>query len=255
MTYHQWRWTLGWFPGEITVVWQIACASGCARRQPRLRHLTAPRSRAHDGEPRTQTSAPLVSILPVERVVICLLFSTGHFARHRTTGADECTPLHAQSQHPRRALSVRRLGFGRKGCVGAQGARRHRAPGMEDPGAGPRNEGHPRDGFAGAGPSRDWCDAPRVCFFLFLVAFCAFVVGLVTAFVPHKGNCTRRGRRCPTSRPSTSLRRPWQTSEESRRISKGISMNRSTSTFQSRFRGHCWKSLLGRSRRMGQTSS
>ena len=35
------------------------------------------------------------------RVLTGLLFSAGDFARHRTTGADECTTLHAQSQHPR----------------------------------------------------------------------------------------------------------------------------------------------------------
>jgi hypothetical protein len=43
---------------------------------------------------------------------------------------------------------------------------------MEDSGAGPRNEGHPRYGFAGAGSPRDWGYASRVCF---LVLACLWV--------------------------------------------------------------------------------
>jgi hypothetical protein len=57
----------------------------------------------------------------------------------------------------------------------------------------------------------------------------------------HKGNFTRLDRRCPTSLPSTSLPQPWQISGELHKTSRRISMNLSTSTssFQSRFRGHC----------------
>jgi len=55
----------------------------------------------------------------------------------------------------------------------------------------------------------------------------------------HKGNFTRLGHRCPMSLPSTSLLQPWQISGESHKTFKRISMNLSTSTFQSRFRGPC----------------
>lgn len=55
----------------------------------------------------------------------------------------------------------------------------------------------------------------------------------------HKGNFTRLDHRCPTCLPSTSLLQLWQISGELHKTSRGISMNLSTSTFQSRFRGHC----------------
>lgn len=89
-------------------------------------------------------------------------FFTGDFTRHRATSANECATFHAQSQHPRRAPRFHRLGLG-KGSVGAQGSRSYWPSSLEDLGARPRNEGHPRDGFAGAGSSGYWCDASRVC--------------------------------------------------------------------------------------------
>jgi hypothetical protein len=49
---------------------------------------------------------------------------------------------------------------------------------MEDPSAGPRNEGHPRYSITGAGPPGDWCYASRVCFLSFLTSWLVF--GLVT---------------------------------------------------------------------------
>jgi hypothetical protein len=52
----------------------------------------------HNGEPCTQTSA--LSCLSFEDILIGLL-STGYFTPHCTTGANECTTLHAQSQHAR----------------------------------------------------------------------------------------------------------------------------------------------------------
>ena len=90
-------------------------------------------------------------------------FSTGDFSRRRATSANEYVAYHAQSQHTRRALRFHRLGLG-KGCVGDQGTRCYWPSSLEDLGTGPRNEGHPRDGFTGAGSSGYRGDASRVCF-------------------------------------------------------------------------------------------
>jgi hypothetical protein len=46
---------------------------------------------------------------------------------------------------------------------------------MEDPSAGPRNEGHPRHSITGAGPPRDWCYTSRVCFLLLDFLACLWV--------------------------------------------------------------------------------
>jgi hypothetical protein len=54
--------------------------------------------RAHNGEPCTQTSA--LSCLSFDEIIIVLL-STGDFTPHCATGANECSTLHAQSQHAR----------------------------------------------------------------------------------------------------------------------------------------------------------
>jgi len=157
--------------------------------------------------------------------------TTDHFTRHRTAGANKCTTFHAQSQHARGAISFHRLSFG-KGYIGAQGSSCLWASSMEDPSAGPRNEGYPRYSITGAGPPRDWCYASRVCF-LFLE-----FLGCLDNFC-HKANFTRLDHHCLMSLPSTLLLRPCQISGELHRTSKRISMNHSTSTFQSPFRGRC----------------
>ena len=126
---------------------------------------------------------------------------TGNFTRHCTTGANECSTLHAQSQHARRALSFRCLSFW-KGCARAQGSSCKWASSMEDPGARPRNEGHPRYCITGARPSRDWCYASRVCFPLLACLAC------LSNNFRRKGNSTRLDHHCPTSLPSTSLLLP-----------------------------------------------
>jgi hypothetical protein len=214
------------FPGESRVS-HLTCRPGSTN----TKRVSAISLTTHNGEPCTQTSASS-SCLSFQEIVIALL-STGHFTPHRATGANECITLHAQSQHPRRALSFHSLGFG-KGCVGAQASRCQWASGMEDPSAGPRNEGHPRNSITGAGPPRDWCYTSRVCFLILEFLACFWV----SDNFRHKGNFTRLDHRCPTSLPSTSLLQTWQISGELHKTSRGISMNLSISTFQSRFRGH-----------------
>ena len=91
-----------------------------------------------------------------------LFFSTGHFTRHRATGANECATCHAQPQHTRRALGFHSLDLG-KDCVRPQGSPSHWSSSLEDPGAGPRNKGHSRYGFTGAGSPRHRCHASCVC--------------------------------------------------------------------------------------------
>lgn len=49
---------------------------------------------------------------------------------------------------------------------------------MEDPSAGPRNEGHTRYSITGTGPPGNWCHATRVCFLSFLTSWLVF--GLLT---------------------------------------------------------------------------
>ena len=126
-------------------------------------------------------------------------FFTGDFTHHRAAGTNECASFHAQSQHTLRALGdFYQLRY-RKARVGAQGSRCHWPTSMEDPGAGPRNKGHSRYGFAGTGSTGHWCYSSRVrfllisCLFFFLSGKDLFTVG----------NCTRLDRRCPTSPPST----------------------------------------------------
>ncbi len=102
---------------------------------------------------------------------------------------------------------------------------------------------------AGSRSLNDWCSpvprekARRWRWRVAGVSACAFssfleFLGCLDNFC-HKANIIRLNHRCPTSLPSTSLLQPCQLSGELHKTSKGISMNHSTSTCQSPFRGCC----------------